>query len=337
MFNRITLLFLLFLGAPAFTNAQDENIKDVKGTIRQIDLKTGNVTLQLVLSDKELPFSFAAKDLPVTNPIGDKLALADLRTDMRIFAKVRNDDEIVAVMVYGPYQIGTIKKADPAARSLIVKDGITEKKISIPEGVKIVSRDEEVGFDSFKSGEAVKILFGLDKKTILRVHIGKGISARDPYLRLTRYYGILADLDHAKRQATVFVQSSDAGVIRSHEIAPDAYLRLMYHQRPLDEVGIDQLAKWVKVFYFVDRDTRKIVAVDAELPIMIRRKVVKLDGLNLTVEDEQKERTLELTPDVRVWTPRGVGKLADVRPKAIVSCGLSPDRARVLVVYLWDR
>ena len=337
MHQRLLLLAFAFLLAAAAAPAQEEKLKEIRGAIRQLDLKAGAVTLQLPYGDKQISLNFAGKEVPVATPLAEKLALADLREDLRIAVKVRGEDEIVAVKVDGPYWHGLVKKVDAANRAVTIKDVFGERTLQIPPGVKLVAKDAEIGLETLKAGDPLQVLYSLDKKRILQVHTGKGVNSRDPYLRITRYYGVIGELDHAKRQVQMIVLNTDAGIVRSYEISPDAYLRLQYHLKPIGEVGLDQFSKWVKAYYFVDRDTGRIINMDADLPVMLRRKVQKLEGNQITIEDEHKEKTLPLDARVKVLTPRGEGKLADVAVGRLINCGLSLDRGRVLVVYLWDK
>jgi len=332
------LLSAILIFAPHLAvSGQEEKLKEIKGAIRQLDLKTGALTLQLASSDKQMALSLAAKDLPVTNPLGEKLKLTDLRAELRVSAKIRGEDEVVALKIDGPYLYGIVKKVDVAARTVTFKKVFGDRTITVPAQAKFMLTGEEGKINDLKIGGAVQVLFSLDRKSILQVQAGKGINARDPYLRITRYYGILVDVDQPKRQVQVFVQSTDAGAIKAYDVSPDAYLRLQYHLKPIGEVGFDQFAKWVKIYYYVDRDTGRIVNMDADLPVMTRRKVLKVEPGTITVEDELKEKTLPLAADVKVLTPRGEGKLAEVAANRIVNCGLSLDRSRVQIIYLWDK
>lgn len=318
---------------------QEEKLKELRGTIRELDLKTGALILQPPGEDKPVALSLAAKELPITDSLGAKLSLADLRPEQRIVAKLRADDEVVAIRMDGPYQHGTVKKVDVAGRIIIYKDVFAEKTLVVPAEMKIVVLGKEQPLDQFKPGDPIQFLYSLDKKRIVQIQTGKGTHARDPYLRVARHYGILTDLDSMKRTTQIFVQSLDAGVVKNYDISPDAYLRTMYHFKPVAEVGFEQFAKWIKVHYFVDRDTGKIINIDADLPVMARRKVLKVDAKagQITVEDAMKEKTLLLAAEVKVYTPRGDGKVADIAVNRIINCGLSLDRSRVEIVYMWDR
>lgn len=337
MHKQSILAALLAIATASFANAQEEKLKEVRGAIRQLDLKTGAVTLQLASSDKQMPFNLAGKDVPVAGPLGDKLSLNELREELRVAVKIRGEDEIVSVKVDGPYWHGMVKKVDAGTRTITFKDVFGERTLQIPAAVKVVAKEMEISLEALKAGDPLQVLYSLDKKTILQVQTGKGVNSRDPYLRITRYYSVIADLDHAKRQVQMIVLNTDAGIVRSYEVSPDAYLRLQYHLKPIGEVGLDQFSKWVKAYYFVDRDTGRIINMDADLPVMIRRKVLKTEAAKVTVEDELKEKALPLDANVKVLTPRGEGKLADVAMGRIVTCGLSLDRSRVLVLYLWDK
>lgn len=337
MFGRLAFVVILASLGTSVASGQEEKFREFKGTIRQLDVKSGSLALKLLSSDTSLALNLASRDLPVTNAVGEKIPLEGLREEHRIAAKVRGEDEVVAIRLDGPFVHGTVREVHPASRTIHFKDPFGEKAIQVPMGVKVVTRDGESSLEKLKAGDPVQFLFSLDKKNVLQVNTGKGIAARDPYLRITRYYGILADLDREKRRVQVFVQNIDAGLIKSYEVSPDAFLRLQYHLKPMVEVGFDQFAKWVKVYYFVDRDTGRIVNIDADMPVMVRRKVAKIDARTITVEDEQKEKSLPLDPNVKVLTPKGDGRLSAITPGRIVNCGLSLDRQRVLVVYLWDR
>ncbi len=332
-------LSMMFLAALGASSAQEEKLKELKGAIIALDGKTGTLTLHQLMTDKQHTFSLAAMDLQVTDPLGRKLKLDDLREELRVTAMLRNEAEVVGLRVDGPYQNGMIKTIDKVSQSVTLKGVFGETTYRIPESAKVIVGGKDGSLKQLKAGDAMQVLFALDKKTILQVQIGKGVHSRDPYLRVVRFYGILTELDHAKRRVQVFVQSTDAGVIKTYEVSPDAQLRTMYHLKPVSDVGFEQFSKWVKVYYFVDRDTGKIVNMDADLPIMVRRKVVKFDGgtRKLTVEDELKEKTFDLAADVKVMQPKGDGKLADIAANRIVNCGLSLDRSRVQVVYLWDK
>ncbi len=339
MFIRILATCVVFALAGTFVSAQDEKFKDVKGTIRAIDLKTGSLHMQLLYSDRQQAFNLGGKDLPVLDAIGRPLKLTDLRTELRIAAKVRGEDEIVSVHIDGPHLHGMIKKVDKVGRTLTVKDPIAEKVITVPAEAKVVALGADYPFADLKIGDPVQITYSVDAKTVLRVQTGKGTHLRDPYLRITRFYGIIADLDKSKSEVKMMTQSTDAGLIKTYPISPHAYLRMMYHTKPVKNIGSEQLGKWVKAYYFVDRDTGSIVNIDAELPVMLRRKVVRLDreSKSIVVEDELKEKTLPLASDLQVWTPKGEGRLAEIAEGRIVNCALTLDREQVQLLYLWDR
>ncbi|MSU76750.1 MAG: hypothetical protein EXS16_01515 [Gemmataceae bacterium] len=339
MLIRIVLVAILLILPARLTVAQDEKLKDVKGTIRAIDLKTGSLHMQLLYADRQQPFNLGAKELPVFDAIGRPLKLADLRTELRIAAKVRGDDEIAAIHVDGPHRHGTVKKVDVPGRILIVKDPIAEKVISVPVEAKVVALGADYPFEKLKVGDLVQVTYSVDGKTVLKVQTGKGTHMRDPFLRITRYFGIITELDKSKSEASIMVQSIDAGIIKTYPISPSAYLRMMYHTKPVKEISHEQLGKWVKAHYFVNRDTGSIVNIDAELPVLVRRKVVSIDreAKTLTVEDELKEKKLNLASDVRIWTPKGEGRLAEIAAGRIVNCALTLDRGQVQLLYLWDR
>lgn len=332
---RNSIIAFIFFASAA--SAQEEKLTDVRGLIRAIDTKAGTVTLQLPLSDKQQALSLASKEVPVTNPLGQKLTLGDLREELRIIAKVRNDAEIVAIQVDGPYHYGVVRKVEAADRKVTIRNTVSDRTFQVPTSATVVDLDTEAPFERLKPGEAARVLFSLDKKKILQVQTGKKISARDPYLRTTRYYGVLGDVDHAKRTVHVMLQSADPGTVKTHEVSAEVVCRLIYSQQPIEEIPFNQVAKWVKVYYFVDRDTNRVIAIDAETPLMIRRKVVRIDAKAITVEDDGKEKTLELAPDARVKTPRGEAKLADIAVGRIVNCGLTLDRRQVAILYLWDK
>jgi hypothetical protein len=337
MSTRVVTSALLLFAIALPTLAQEEKLKDLKGTIRLFDAKTGQINIKSQFSETVLALSLASKDIAVTNTLGEKLKLTDVREELRVTAKIRGEDEVAALRIDGPYLYGVIKRIDVDERVVLLKDVFGEKSIKVPEAAKVIISGEPGSLKDCKVGGGIQFLTTLDKKKILQVHAGKGIQGRDPLLRVTRFQGMLVEIDHARRQVQMVVQNTDAGLIKTHDVSPDAYLRLLYHLKPIEEVGFDQFAKWVKVYYFVDRDTNRIVNIDAELPVMIRRKVIKLEGQSLTVEDELKEKNLTLAANVKVLTPKGEGRLKDVAANRIVNCGLSLDRSRVLVVYLWDR
>lgn len=339
MRTHLLVAFLAVASVNLSASAQDEKLKEFKGAIRQLDLKTGAVTLKSLYGPEVKPFSLAAKEVPVTNPLGDKLALADLREDLRVTVKIRGEDEIVALKIDGPYLYGIIKKVDAATRSVALKDVFATKHITVPAAAKILDGGKDGTLEDFKIGGPIQVLYALDRKTILQVQTGKGVHSREPYLRLSRAVGYLVEVEHPKRSVQVLAQSYDHGVIKTYDVSPDVYVRLMYSLKPIDEIGFDRLVKWTKAYYFVDRDTGKIVNIDAELPLMHRRKVVKLDPLarKLTVQEDTQTQVLALDAAVKVWTPRGDGKLVDVTVGRIVNCGLSLDRGRVVLLYLWDR
>jgi len=321
--------------SPSF--AQVEKLREVRGVIRTLDLKAGSLTLAQLFSDQQPGFSLASKELPVSDPVGKPAKLSDLREGLRVAVKVRNDAEIVAIRVDGPNVNGIVKHVDMQTRAVTFKDFIADKTVTLPTGTPIVSQGEQVSLAECKVGGAIQILYSLDRKSILQVQVGKGTHSRDPYLRVTRLFGVLADLDHATMQATIFLQSTDAGSIKTYSITPDAYLREIYHHKPVGEIPLAKLAKWVKVNYIIDRDTGRIINIDADLPVLTRRKVTKINANAITIEDEKKDKVIPLAANVQVLTPNGDGKLADVTPDRIVNCALTLDRERVRVLYLWDR
>ncbi len=339
MFVRIVLVMGLLAFVISQLDAQEEKVKEIKGTIRSLDLKTGLIDLQLLYSDKHQAFSLGSKELPVFDALGRPAKLAELRSELRISAKVRGEDEIIGVRVDGPHLNGMVKKVDIPARTLIVKDPFADKVITIPANAKIMSLGADYPFTKLKAGDPIQITYAIDGKTILKVQTGKGTNIRDPLLRMIRYYGIIADLDKSKSQVTMMMQSIDAGTLKTYPISPNAYLRMMYQTKPVKEIPLEQLGKWVKASFCLNRDTGALMNIDADLPVMLRRKVVKFDleAMTLVVEDELKEKTLRLAPDVQVLAPKGQKRLTDVAPGRIVNCALTLDREQVQVLYLWDR
>ena len=330
---------LLILFAGLSTLAQEEKLKEFKGMIRQVDAKTGAITLKPLYDVTLREFNLASKDVPVTNALGQVLKVADLREELRVIVKLRDDEEIAAIRVDGPYHFGVIKSVNAANRTVSFKDVFGDRTVAIPVDVKIIIKGASGSLADCKVGEPIQMLLSLDKKTILQVQAGGATLSRDPYLRINRSAGIIVDLDRAKRKVQIMQQSLDYGIMKSYDLSSDAYLRLMYKLDPLKEVEFDQVAKWTKVSYCVDRDTGKVVNIDAELPFMSRRKVVKLEPMarKITVTEDGIEAVLDLDDAVTVRTPRGEGKLADVIADSIVNCALSLDRSKVLLLYLWDR
>src|ERR1700730_11927575 len=108
LFVAVPFLALLVISTAISAAAQPEKLPELRGTIRKLDVKTGVLTFLPLVETKLREFSLAAKELPVTNPLGQPLKLTDLREEMRITVKLRNDEEVVAIRIEGPYYYGAI-------------------------------------------------------------------------------------------------------------------------------------------------------------------------------------------------------------------------------------
>jgi Cu/Ag efflux protein CusF len=319
--------------------AQEEKLKELKGVIHAVDSKSGTITLDQMTTGKRHELSLAAKDLPVTDALGRPIKLGDLREELRVIAKLRGDVEAVSLKLDGPYLHGTIRTVDAKKRRITFKHAFGDNTIDVPKEAKVLLSGNASSLEQLQGGAAIQVLYAFDKKSVLQVQSGKGVQARDPYQKVLRYYGVLAEVDHGKRTVQIFLQSTDPGTVKTYRVSSDVYLRTMYHFKEVKEITFPQLAKWAKIDCFIDRDTDRVVHLSADLPMMIRRKVVKVDAeaRKLTIEEDQKEETLDLADDLFVWTPKGDAKLANITANRIVNCAFTLDRSKVQLLYLWDR
>jgi len=314
--------------------------KEVKGVLQEIDATVGTVALLLGDGPKTMrvkTFNLARPDLPVTDAAGQALKLTDLKPDQRVYLKIAADD-VVAIRLAPPSLYGTLVRVDVEQRLVTLKMSMGERAVSIPAEAKIVNGQQPVQLNDLKTGFPVLIALSPDRKTVLEVRTGKGVM---PIIRLQKVIGILIDVDRDKKTVDILVsaQDGDHNLLRHLTFTPDPSFELLYQSRPFREMTLDEVARGNKVTVWTEVDTKKVAQLDLEMPTLARRAVKTFDAGQgrLVLEDSEGEKIFQLSPQVRVQTATGAGRLADIRPGVGVSCGLGPDRRRVEVVRVWEK
>jgi hypothetical protein len=336
--QRFLIIAVLFgLGVGKVGSAKEV---EIQGTIRKLDLETGVVALKPLYSKDLRTYSLIAKDLPVTNAVGQPFPLKDVKVGFRVVFKVADDQDVVAIKVQWPALWGVLKEIDTTARTLHLQGELRDQVVKISPGAQFIVDTEPGNFADLKVGQPVKVVFAGDGETVLQVQAGKNVTSKDPYRRLTRHAALLLEVNHEQRLLKVVTLPSYSPMtLDEFRVKKDAPIKLLYHYRFVQDTSFDKLTKLLKVVYTVDEDEKTIEAVEAELPFYLRRKVLALDlakGL-LTYEEDRAGKTIELEKNVKVFLAMGEGRLEQITPGQIVTIALTLDRSKAMVLYVWEK
>src|SRR5581483_5970166 len=174
-----------------------------------------------------------------------------------------------------------------------------------------------------------------DHKTVIEVRVGKGAM---PLARLVKGTGTLLDFDAKAGEAKVLVTSGgDVSLLREVTLSKDISFNLLYQSKPFRDLMREEVHRGVKVHFWTDFTTRKLVHVEVEMPILARRTVKSFDpeSRQLVLEDADGDKMLTLTPQAKIHLIGKTGALADLKAGVSASCGLSPDRKHVEIVNVF--
>src|SRR5262249_42085476 len=153
---------------------------------------------------------------------------------------------------------------------------------------------------------------------IVVVRSGRGIGSPP---QATRRLGTLIEIDRDRRLARVFRTGGgplggDVGVLREVPLAKDATFSLNYQLEPICTLKMEEITKGFDTIYWVDPVFNRVVHMDLQMPLLVRRKVKDFDRKtsNITLLQDDVESVMTLSPRVKVLSGRGAGSLDDVRP-----------------------
>jgi hypothetical protein len=330
----LVLVVFLLVGWVLCPSLPAQNGKEVKAVVQEIDATVG--TMAVILEGRKThqvkTFNLARPDLPVSDGSGKALKLADVEPGQRVYLHLA-DDDVTAIRLAAPSLYGTVERVSVSERRVVLKSKIGERTIVLPESAKVIAGGEPARLEDVKAGQAALVVFSPDQRNVVELRTGRGVA---PPAYLAKAVGVLIDVDRPRRTVQILNTSSkgDTHALRELPLAKEATFGLFHGSRPFRELTLDEVTRGVKVAYWTDTGTRKLVHLDVEMPTLGRRLVKRFDAetRQLVLDDPDGDKVLTLAPNVKVQTPAGTGKLDDIRPKANVSCGLSPDRKLVELV-----
>src|SRR5581483_3702584 len=280
---------------------------EIQGTLKQLDVQTGVITLKPDAVTENRSYSLSGKNLPVVDADGKPVKLEALKVGARLVLKIVDDQEVHAIRVDYPTLWGVIQKVDGQAATVVVKDEVREHAVRLGPKAKVFVDGKPATVGALKAAKPIRVIFATDGQTVLEVKAGTGVSGRDPGRRWIRHGGIIIDVDHARRTLKLVHQAAyHPMAIIEHPVAPDAPIRLFHKLRLVRDGTFDQLTKPLKVEFVLDEETGVIESVEADVPIFLRRKVVKLDATRgkLIYEESKMDKTFDLDKNVRVFLPQ---------------------------------
>ena len=322
-------LFGVLSSDPAFA----QKARETKAVVQEVDAIVGTITV-VVGPGQVKTFNLSRPDLPVTDFAGKSMNLKELRPDQRVVLTTSGGEDVTAIRVAPPTLFGTLVHVDLAKRMLILKSNAEEKSITLAADAKISSSLGPASLESLKTGQSLLVAFSAEKQEAIEVKFGK---IAQPPARFTKGSGTLIDIDAVKKTLDVLGTSSMSGdhaPLRHYKLTQDATCTLLYYGKAIGPLALEDAVRGVKVGYWKDPATKKIVHLQIDMPTLVRRKVKTFDASErrLVIEDLDTERTLMLTPTAELLTASGPGKLEDIRPGILVHCGLRPDRKTVEVL-----
>jgi len=334
-FFAIGLGSALLLGVIASVPAQD-----LKGIVKKFDLETGVLVVKPFGADRPEELSLASRDIVVSNAIGQPAKLSDLQVGSRVVLKLTNDF-VTAVKIDGPALWGTLRKIDVPKRTLHLEDPVRTHVVTVPETAKVFNSGEPISLDDLRVGQAVQVSYTPDEKTVLQVTTGKGVGTRDPHRKFVRLRILLLEVDAPGKVLSVVAHPyTEPMSFAKLTISPDLAVRLQFHFRDVCDGTLAEVRGPLNGTAIVDDEAKRVEAVELDLPIHSRRRLVEVDpaGKSVKLEEGKKTYNLELDPAVKVLQPGGdEGKLTDVQKGQLLSCGLSLDQKRVLVIQILSK
>ena len=310
--------------------------QDVRGYVQEVDATKGVITLATFFMGKVSvrSFSLSKADIPVVNIAGQALKLSDLQTEALVTLKVNTQEEVVSIIAPLPMVHGALTDVDPKKGELVLKLLAGPRTIALAPETKIYSNGAQATLKDLPMGSFIRVTFTQDQKSVVEVKSGKGVFYPQPVKRMA----VLIEMDTDKRLARIFTSSlkGDVSKLRDVPLAKDATFSFDYLGRPIRALKIEEITKGFTTYYWVEPVYKRIVHMHIEMPILARREVKALDLENrrLTILDNDVESVLTLSPRLKILSPTGAGKLADIKPGAFVDCGLSPDRQQIEVLVV---
>lgn len=318
--------------------------KDTRAVIQEINAATGTITVILTdgtksLADRVRTFNLDKPDLPVTDSADKPRKLTDLQEDDRVFLKLR-DDDVVAIRLAPPVLHGTMVNLNSKLRTFAVRTKIGDKAVVVPATAKVYDTNQPARFEDLKAGAPVVVVFAPDQHNVTEVRVGK--TTLLPLVKLTKGTGFLLDVDPDRHVVQIVSNTSvgDTSFLREIPLSKDASVGLLYKAKPFREVPLKELARGVKVQFWIDTNTRKLAHVEVEMPILGKRVVKAIDRERklLTLADaDGGVRTLLISPKISVRTAKANAKIEDVLPSMVVTCALSADRRTVEVITIVEK
>jgi hypothetical protein len=329
---QFTLLLALVLNPAA--SAQQ---KEILGTLQALDAKVGTIAISQPPLGNEKTFSLLNKDIPVTNSLGARLKLTDLKKHHRLVLTIANDEDVLAIRLESDLDWGVLTGVDAARNELMANMSHTPRPLKITPKMRVWIDGKIGSAANLKElkpwSHGVKVLLTPDRSEIQEMWINRGKYHTNPYCRRIAVAGFLVRHDPVKQNLALITTER----YQQMEFTYDSWtqLQLVHHFQTLRNVPISKLTSPCKVQIGYDSDTKRAGVIKLELPTISRREVAAIDPetrkLSLAAAEESPAEVFFVAADAKIVRDgKEPSKLADVKANYVVSVGLSPDQKEVL-------
>lgn len=319
--------------------AAQEKEKLVHGTIQEIDVDIGTLTVTSLPRHEVKKFNLARRDLPVVDPLEVPLKLTDLRKHHRVALTVVGDENVTAIKFESDLEWGVIKSIDPVKQQLVLTVGYVTRPIDVGPAVTVIHDGKPGTLKDIKALGAIRMLLTPDRMAVRQVWTGKGVLSSNPYCARTHITGFVTAVDQTKRKLTLL--TSDRYKPMEFDFDAWTYVRLTFSSYVLGDMPVARVKGPFKVSLYVDTDTKRASSLSIDAPFIVRRVVEKLDRERRTLtiapaaDDPQEE--FPIAADAQILYAGRPTTLARVREKGLVSFGLSLDQREVIFLMCLDR
>lgn len=321
------------------------------GLVKEIDLKVGTITISGLRDGDtgDVTFSLAAKDLKVGTTFGEPMKLSDVKVGMRVHLEVK-DQDVQSLHVENPIIPAFFNSIDDKNRTVEAR---AERKIgtyTVSANAKITINGKAVELKDVPLNERIFLTLSIDKKTVLAMHANNrrddgrpGVErpkdgdrpkeGERPVERAPLTNATIIDVDAAKSTINVLTGREGDPMIQTITVAKDTKVKVLFTERPVQEVTISDLKKPLPALVRMSDDGKSAAMLNVVAPTL--RGVVKsVDAAakKITIIEGREEKTYTLADTILVRTRNreADGTLADIKPNATVLIGLSLDRQRVI-------
>jgi RNA polymerase sigma factor (sigma-70 family) len=337
--------------------------RGARGVIKALDLKAGTITILSIRDGDrgETTFNLAGKDIEVFSPVERKATLKDLSPGLRVALSLNDGNDVAAIRVEPVSGFGFVIRTDAQKRTLTLRmprEGERPAEATLrmaPDaGVFINGRRGEL--TDLDQGVKVQLLLDIDRQTVLSLRAGEpqrdferpkereGDRPRDGDRprergerdgdRQGRVFGTIIDIDQTKGTINVLIGREANLEIATFNVAKDAPVKVMFNERPVQELSFKELTKPATANFVLNGD-KTVAAINVSAPSQRGRiKAVDAEKRTITLDGEQRSQTLELVPDAKVLLGRQEVRLGEIEPGTMAIVGLTPDRRRVLGVQV---